>query len=68
MQIAPFEMERWQSVWENRVELNVSESGVEKPEDVKRFLALGVRAVLVGTALTRNGPTLARALAEAGRA
>ena len=29
MQIAPFEMERWQSVWENRVELNVSESGVE---------------------------------------
>src|SRR5580658_589534 len=29
MQIAPFEMERWQSVWENRVDLNVSESGVE---------------------------------------
>jgi aspartate/methionine/tyrosine aminotransferase len=29
MQIAPFEMERWQSVWENRVELNVSESGVD---------------------------------------
>ena len=29
MQIAPFEMERWQSVWENGVELNVSESGVD---------------------------------------
>ena len=29
MQIAPFEMERWQSMWENRVELNVSESGVD---------------------------------------
>src|SRR5208282_3555405 len=29
MQIAPFEMERWQSVWENQVELNVSESGVD---------------------------------------
>ena len=29
MQIAPFELERWQSVWENRVELNISESGVE---------------------------------------
>lgn len=29
MQIPPFEMERWQSVWENRVELNITESGVE---------------------------------------
>ncbi len=29
MQIAPFEMERWQSIWESRVELNISESGVE---------------------------------------
>jgi hypothetical protein len=29
MKIQPFEMERWQSVWENHVELNVSESGVE---------------------------------------
>jgi hypothetical protein len=28
MQIKPFVMERWQSVWENRVELNISESGV----------------------------------------
>lgn len=28
MQIAPFEMERWQSVWENKVELNIAESGV----------------------------------------
>ncbi len=28
MQIKPFAMERWQSVWENRVELNISESGV----------------------------------------
>jgi aspartate/methionine/tyrosine aminotransferase len=29
MQIPRFEMERWQSVWENRVELNITESGVE---------------------------------------
>ena len=29
MKIKPFEMERWQSVWENRVELNISESGVK---------------------------------------
>ena len=29
MKIQPFAMERWQSVWENRVELNISESGVQ---------------------------------------
>ncbi len=29
MRIAPFELERWQSVWEHHVELNISESGVE---------------------------------------
>lgn len=28
MQIKPFELERWQSVWENQTELNISESGV----------------------------------------
>ena len=28
MKIKPFEMERWQSTWEHRVELNMSESGV----------------------------------------
>jgi len=28
MQLQPFELERWQSVWENKVELNISESGV----------------------------------------
>jgi aspartate/methionine/tyrosine aminotransferase len=28
MQIQPFELERWQSIWENEVELNISESGV----------------------------------------
>ncbi|MFZ0638382.1 MAG: aminotransferase class I/II-fold pyridoxal phosphate-dependent enzyme [Candidatus Acidiferrales bacterium] len=29
MQIEAFELERWQSVWENRVELNIAESGVD---------------------------------------
>jgi aspartate/methionine/tyrosine aminotransferase len=29
MQIPRFELERWQSVWENIVELNISESGVK---------------------------------------
>lgn len=28
MKINPFRMERWQSTWENRVEINLSESGV----------------------------------------
>jgi aspartate/methionine/tyrosine aminotransferase len=28
MQVQPFELERWQSIWENKVELNISESGV----------------------------------------
>lgn len=28
MKIQPFELERWQSVWEHKVELNISESGV----------------------------------------
>src|SRR5438874_1012779 len=29
MKLVPFEMERWQSTWEHRVEFNLSESGVE---------------------------------------
>ncbi|MGB6716930.1 MAG: aminotransferase class I/II-fold pyridoxal phosphate-dependent enzyme [Candidatus Acidiferrales bacterium] len=29
MQIEAFELERWQSVWENRIELNIAESGVD---------------------------------------
>jgi len=29
MKIVPFEMERWQSTWENEVEFNLSESGVQ---------------------------------------
>lgn len=29
MKIVPFEMERWQSTWENSVEYNLSESGVQ---------------------------------------
>src|SRR5439155_1424245 len=29
MKLVPFQMERWQSTWEHRVEFNLSESGVE---------------------------------------
>ena len=47
MQIEPFELERWQSVWENKVELNISESGVQPlttaelvpdPEQLRKIL------------------------------
>ena len=47
MHIEPFELERWQSVWENKVELNISESGVHplttaelvpEAEQLKRIL------------------------------
>jgi aspartate/methionine/tyrosine aminotransferase len=35
----PFELERWQSAWENRVRINLSESGVH-PLSVRELLAL----------------------------
>jgi aspartate/methionine/tyrosine aminotransferase len=47
MQIEPFQLERWQSVWENKVELNISESGVHPlttaelvpdPEQLRKIL------------------------------
>jgi indole-3-glycerol phosphate synthase len=47
----------------------VSESGVRTPDDVRRLRDLGVRGVLVGTALSKaeDPLALARALAAAGR-
>lgn len=39
MRLVPFEMERWQSTYENRVELNLSESGVH-PMTVAELLEL----------------------------
>ena len=35
----PFELERWQSTWENRVRYNLSESGVH-PLSSRELLAL----------------------------
>ena len=40
MRYTPFRMERWQSTYENRVEINLSESGVH-PMTVSELLALG---------------------------
>lgn len=48
MQFPCFELERWQSLWENQVELNISESGVkalttaelaDNPEALRKLLA-----------------------------
>ncbi len=39
MKLNPFEMERWQATWENRVRFNLSESGVH-PMTVTELLAL----------------------------
>ena len=43
MKLIPFEMERWQSTFEHRVEFNLSESGVH-PLTVSELLALGEQA------------------------
>ncbi|MBI3725348.1 indole-3-glycerol-phosphate synthase TrpC, partial [bacterium] len=47
----------------------VSESGVRGPDDVRRLRDLGVRAVLVGTALSKSEDpdSLVRALVAAGK-
>lgn len=37
MKVPPFELERWQSIWENQVEINISESGVS-PLSVRELL------------------------------
>ena len=39
MRIEPFEMERWQSTWEHKVDFNLSESGVH-PLTVGELLAM----------------------------
>jgi aspartate/methionine/tyrosine aminotransferase len=62
MQIETFELERWQSVWENRIELNIAESGVD-PLSVRELLedARDVERVLdlrLGYAQTNGGEEL----------
>jgi len=39
VRFVPFELERWQSTWENRVRYNLSESGVHPPS-IQELLAL----------------------------
>jgi aspartate/methionine/tyrosine aminotransferase len=59
----PFAMERWQSIHENRVEFNLSESGVH-PLSLRELVALGGPATLDETLLgygQSNGSELLRA-------
>jgi hypothetical protein len=50
MKVEPFAMERWQSTWENRVEINLSESGVEALR-VRELLADSEAAALLDSRL-----------------
>ena len=43
MPFVPFQLERWQSTWENRVRYNLSESGVH-PLSIRELLHLAARA------------------------
>lgn len=62
MQIEAFELERWQSVWENRIELNIAESGVD-PLSVRELVedAADLERILdvrLGYAQTNGGEEL----------
>jgi aspartate/methionine/tyrosine aminotransferase len=50
MRIKPFELERWQSVWENRTELNISESGVH-PFTVEELVEPAALQTILRTSL-----------------
>ncbi len=54
MKYTPFRMERWQSTYEHRVEINLSESGVH-PLTVGELVALSGREVPVGDTLLGYG-------------
>lgn len=54
MQYAPFRMERWQSTYEHRVEINLSESGVH-PLTVDELIELSGREIDVGPTLLGYG-------------
>jgi aspartate/methionine/tyrosine aminotransferase len=51
---APFDMERWQSTYEHRVSINLSESGVH-PLTVDELIALSGRDIDVGSTLLSYG-------------
>ena len=68
MQVQPFELERWQSIWENKVEMNISESGVHPLTTAELVPDLDVlRAVLdvrLGYPQTNGSEELRTRIAE----
>lgn len=54
MRYAPFRMERWQSTYEHRVEINLSESGVH-PLTVAELIELSGRDIDLGSTLLGYG-------------
>ena len=50
MRLKPFEMERYQSLWEHRVELNLSESGVH-PLKISEFIPENLTEKILNTPL-----------------
>ncbi|MGI8783403.1 MAG: aminotransferase class I/II-fold pyridoxal phosphate-dependent enzyme [Acidobacteriota bacterium] len=66
MKIPTFEMERWQSLWENHVEYNLSESGVQPLTPAKLLEISGTDPLLqlpLGYGHTNGTPELRAAIA-----
>lgn len=67
MRIEPFEMERWQSTWENEVRYNLSESGVHPlslqelldPQDLEK-----IKELKLGYIQTNGVPELRKAISS----
>ena len=55
MRYSPFRMERWQSTYEHRVEINLSESGVH-PLTTKELIEISGKDIDVGSTLLGYGP------------
>lgn len=65
MRIAPFEMERWQSLWENRVRHNLSESGVAPftLAELIRICGYDPSGTILGYGHTEGSPLLRERIA-----
>ncbi|MFO7586961.1 MAG: aminotransferase class I/II-fold pyridoxal phosphate-dependent enzyme [Gemmatimonadota bacterium] len=65
MRIPPFEMERWQSLWENRVRYNLSESGVAPftLEELVELTGHDPSGTLLGYGHTEGSPALRERIA-----
>jgi aspartate/methionine/tyrosine aminotransferase len=66
MKLQPFELERWQSIWENKVEYNLAESGVHplRLSEVLDGDASGIMDQMLGYTQTNGTEELRRAIAS----